>query len=536
MRTWTHFQRQAFFFVVALGLVLRAYTLTSQPFWLDEWYTMKMVTQPTLFQNLLMPLVTDLYPPLFFLCTWVGTHFGVGLLELRFFSLAGGVASVALVYIIARRWGGTRAAVYAGLLAALSPMGVYYSQEFKLYSFFAATTLWVLYEALVVLDDPAPRWKRLALATVVSMYTYYLTPYLLVAPVLAALWARRQGRVLQAQALLKGVAIGLLVALPLFPFFVKTVMMFSANFWELGKHWLLWYTAQNYSSGFIVPEHWAQVAAALCLAGIALNLRRRGPRAATALIVAFAILPSLLQFAQTELGKPSYSDRAMLGAAYGWALATGLGFAAVDAWLAPFALGLVLAINAYSLKLHYDPATRARYDFQASYEALKKDWRPGDVVFHEEQQSLLPFAYYERLDHSGMPNFEKMDDPGFHYNEAMQTGRRYWRMVNAWLKERGLGLDASLDPHRVYGERFETVALGGAIRLWYVVPSVEVLSRCWLPMINLARNHYVSHLPFDPTKEAWLPEHGFHLVSQHELSPGIQVYLFERKPQARPKR
>jgi len=536
MRLWTSFQRRAFFSIVSLGLVLRAYTLVSQPFWSDEWYYMKMVTQRTLFQDMLMPLVTDLYPPFFFLCTWFSTRFGTSLWELRFFSFAGGVASVALVYIIARRWGGTRAAIYAGLLAALSPMGVYYSQEFKLYSFLSAMNLWVLYEALRSLEGPKLRWKRLALATALSMYTYYLTPYLLFPLVLAALIFWKRGPKAQGAAALKGMGVGLLWSLPLFPFFVKTVMTFSAQFFDIGKHWLLWYSAQNYSTGFIAPQALAEAAALLFMAMILLNLRRRGAQAwAVAVIVAFAVLPSVLQFVQAELLKPSYSDRAMLGAAYAWALAAGLGLATVDAWLAGLLLAVALSINAYSLSLHYDPATRSRYDFQAAYEALRVDWRPGDAVIHDDQQSLFPFNYQERQDHSGMISYEKTDDPGFPYNEAMQGGRRYWRLVNAWLKAHDWGIDSGIDPYRVFGDRLKDVAVGDAQRLWYVVPSVPVLSRAWNPMLNLWRNHAVSNQPFDPLKEAWLPQMGFHFVSKHELSPGIDVYLFERKPLSKPK-
>ncbi len=204
-------------------------------------------------------------------------------------------------------------------------------------------------------------------------------------------------------------------------------------------------------------------------------------------------------------------------------------------WLAGLLLIAALSINAYSLGLHYDPATRSRYDFRVAYEALRVDWRPGDAVIHDDQQSLFPFNYQERQDHSGMISYEKTEDPGFHYNEAMQGGRRYWRIVNAWLKEHDLGLDSGIDPYRVFGDRLKDVAVGDAKRLWYVVPSVPVLSLCWHPMLNLWRNHVVEHEPFDPLKEAWLPQMGFHFVSKHELSPGIEVYLFERRDLAWPK-
>jgi hypothetical protein len=531
MQTWTRVQRSAFFLIVFLGLVLRAHTLTTQPINMDEWYCMKMVTQPTLFQNLMMPLVTDLYPPFFYFCTWLSAHFGEGLFQLRFFSFAGGVASVALVFVIARRWGGTRAAIYAGLLAALSPMGVYYSQEFKLYSFFSAITLWVLYEALCVLEDPQPRWKRLALATGVAMYTSYLAPYLLAPIFLTAVWAWRQGWRDQARVAFKGLGVGILVYLPILPFFLKTMMMFGANFWELGRQQLLWYTAQNFSTGFVAPAPVAEGAALLFIAAVALNLRRRGPKAwAVAAIVAFAVLPSLMQFIQLQISRPAYSDRALLGAAYGWALAAGLGLATLDTWLASALLIAALGINGYSLNLHYDPATRSRYDFLVPYEALKKVWKPGDAVIHSEQQTLFPWSYYERQDHSGMPNYEKIEDPGFNYNAAMQTGRRYWRLVNAWLKERGLGLESGLDPHRVYGERFETVALDGATRLWYITMTQKKQDLLWYPMLNMWRNYVTPEEHFDIKQVAWIYEHGFHLVSQQQLSPGVDAYFFERKP------
>lgn len=532
MRPWNTAQRWAFAGIVALAALLRFYTLGSQPFWSDEWYTLKMSQQPHWIQTVLMTLVTDLYPPLLFVLTRASLAFGDGLVQMRFFSFLGGVAAVALVFVIARRWWGTRAAVYAGLLAAVSPMGVYYAQEYKLYSFFAATNLWFLYECLRTLDPEQPvrnPW-RLAAATAVSMYTYYLAPYLLAPLYLAAAWAWWRGRKAEGLTALKGMSYGLLLALPLFPFFLKTIMIFSANFWDLGRHALLWTTLQTYSDGIVAPAPVAQAAALLFACLVALNLRQRGPQTwAAAAVVAFATVPSLLQFLQTELLKPSYSDRAMLGAAYGWTLAAGLGLAAVDRWLAMALLAVALSFNAHALKLHYDPATRSRYDFQASYEALKKDWRPGDAVIHNDQQSLFPFNYYQRHDRSGLISYEKTEDPGFHYNEAVGRGREAWRKINAWLKTHDLGIDSGIDPYRVFGERLDKVAVGDAKRLWYVVPSVEVLSRCWNPMLNLWRNHYVAHQPFDPTKEPWLAQKGFKLKSKHELSPGVDAYLFERK-------
>jgi hypothetical protein len=535
MSSWNRVERWTFSALLLLALGLRAYTLTSQPFWSDEWYTLKMVSQPTLFQDILMILVTDFYPPLFYGLTWVGVRLGgEGIFFLRLISFLGGVAAVAMVFIIARRWAGQRAALYAGLLAALSPMGVYYAQEFKLYSFFAACGLWVLYEALACLDEEGRSWKRLALATAVSMYTYYLMPYLLLPLFLAAAWVWAQGWRQRARATATGLALGMLCALPLLPFFLKAAMMFTANFWDKGKHLLLWYTAQNFSTGFVAPEALAQAAALFFATLVAYNLRRRGKGAwAVAVMAAFAVLPSVVQWVQSELARPSYSDRAMLGSAYAWALCAGLGASLLPPWLGRLALALALSVNAYSLSLHYGPETRSRYDYQASYEALKRDWRPGDAVFHAQPQSLFPFCYFSREDHSGMQNWDKVDDPGFNFNAAVQGGRRYWRPVNAWLKERGLGIDAGLDSAYVFAPRLDDLALKGVQRVWLVSPSVAVLNRCWIPLLNLSRNGFSEFQALDVEKETWLTERGFRLSAQSELSPGVAVYRFDRRAKSK---
>jgi hypothetical protein len=227
--------------------------------------------------------------------------------------------------------------------------------------------------------------------------------------------------------------------------------------------------------------------------------------------------------------RPSYSDRAMLGSAYAWVLCAGLGAAWLPRWLGRLCLLLALSINAYSLSLHYNPETRSRYDYQATYDALKAEWHPGDAVFHTDLQSLFPFCYYAREDHSGMQNWDKVEDPGFNFNAAVQGGRRYWRPMNAWLKEHNLGIDAGLDTAYVFPPRLDEVALKDVTRVWLVAPSVSVLDRWCAPILNLKRNAFSEYQPFDPQKQDWLPARGFVLQWQGEMSPGVMVYRFDKR-------
>ena len=64
-------------------------------------------------------------------------RFSDSLWALRLPSALSGVACVGAVLLIGRRWLAPGAALTAAALAALSPMGVYFSQEMKRYSLLA---------------------------------------------------------------------------------------------------------------------------------------------------------------------------------------------------------------------------------------------------------------------------------------------------------------------------------------------------------------------------------------------------------------
>jgi mannosyltransferase len=79
--------------------------------------------------------MSDTSPPLYYLLLDYWTR-GLGSSDaaLRLFSLVWALASVPLLWLLARRLGGTRAAVLAVLLYACAPTSLYYSGEGRMYS------------------------------------------------------------------------------------------------------------------------------------------------------------------------------------------------------------------------------------------------------------------------------------------------------------------------------------------------------------------------------------------------------------------
>ena len=130
---WFFRERWVLLPILALAALVRFYDMTGPAIWYDE-------AASVLMSEFSLPLIWshttyDVHPPLYYLLLhgWTAA-FGNGVFALRAMSvLAGGVTvglGVWLVRLIATR----RAAVLAGLLLALLPIAVRYSQEVRMYA------------------------------------------------------------------------------------------------------------------------------------------------------------------------------------------------------------------------------------------------------------------------------------------------------------------------------------------------------------------------------------------------------------------
>jgi mannosyltransferase len=117
--------------ITLLALILRLSHLDFNSIWLDEAFTYFYIQQGwiDIFRN----IATDCHPPLFYWITKLVIIFGSGDWWLRLLPTIIGTATIPVFYFIGREFSdGT--AIVTGLLLAVSPFHIAYSQEARMYT------------------------------------------------------------------------------------------------------------------------------------------------------------------------------------------------------------------------------------------------------------------------------------------------------------------------------------------------------------------------------------------------------------------
>jgi mannosyltransferase len=125
--------------ILLLAAGLRFFRLDAQSFWNDEGNSARIAERTV--KLILEGSAGDIHPPLYYLVLhyWRAVA-GESEFALRAFSAVGGVALVALISLLGARWFSVPAGLAAGLLAAINPFQVYYSQEARSYIWVAFLT------------------------------------------------------------------------------------------------------------------------------------------------------------------------------------------------------------------------------------------------------------------------------------------------------------------------------------------------------------------------------------------------------------
>jgi hypothetical protein len=125
---------------------------------------------------------TELSPPLFFVLAWVSDHvFGPSAESLRIMSLAAGLATVPLTYVLGRWTLGVGAGLLGAAFVALSPFMIFYSCQARPYALMVLLCLVSTLALLRGVRGAGTKWWALyAVASCAAMYTHYTTVFLLV--------------------------------------------------------------------------------------------------------------------------------------------------------------------------------------------------------------------------------------------------------------------------------------------------------------------------------------------------------------------
>lgn len=407
--------------VLLLAAVLRFHLLGAQSFWNDEGNSARLSERPI--SAIIEGTASDVHPPLYYLLLR-GWREPAGETEfaLRALSAFAGVVTVAVTMALAR-WAMAPASspvekrrrdtgrcvplavALAGLLAAVNPALVYYSQETRMYALLTLLAVASTWSLLNWLDTDRRRWMVAYTGLLAAgLYTHYFFPAVMAAQGLVVglswLWLRDDGRKVFRRLLTWAGMAAVAVALygPWLPVFIRQmggragasggVAAFSA---AAGRWLVLGGTMPAAEAG------WALVAAAaLALIGLAAGWRR----SVVPLVMAAVPVGAAAALGATD---PAFFKFLLVSAPF-VALLAGLawngdgGEARRSLWpVVPG--GLTVAMLAGSLlslgHLYHDPAF-ARADYRAMAARIAAEGYPNAAVVLVAPNQWEAFTYYHR--------------------------------------------------------------------------------------------------------------------------------------------
>lgn len=186
----------ALFVLLVLAWLLRVPHLNGS-FWLDEAAQALESARPLAQQHLIR---ADFQPPLIHYLTHFALNFSASEWWLRtIVALIPGLITIAVFYLLAKKWFSARVAFWSSLLLATSSFHIFFSQELRPYSLPAMFALlaWFWLERLASAKSTqlwtiALNFLCFSLTTVAGFYSSYLYPLLLISQALWVFACHRQ--------------------------------------------------------------------------------------------------------------------------------------------------------------------------------------------------------------------------------------------------------------------------------------------------------------------------------------------------------
>jgi len=378
---------------VLIALVTRFFLLDRQSLWGDEGYTWQTI-RGSLPQTLERALAEGSQGPFYFVAQWAWSKvFGTSELGLRSLSAVAGALGVWFVYLIAARVGGQRAAMWAAVLAALSPLWVYYSQEARPYALSATLAAGAVVCALGMVRERTVHRGWLVgyvLCGASAALTHYFAVFAVLATVLAVP-RTRSGVVAWASATS-------LALLPLVAWVAIGWAGFSYALGSGGQRGLapLSYTlgvAEAFANGLPSATGLPKVALVVGFLVVVAGALSRGSPLLIGWLVAVLVGAQLIGFPSD---RPGPWVRYVIAALPAFVLLQGVGVERLwkrNAAVGGLAMAALLGVSVFSLvHVYFDPAL-ARFDFRSPVRRLAATVTKSDVVIANKGNPAF-FYYY----------------------------------------------------------------------------------------------------------------------------------------------
>ncbi|MBV6826549.1 glycosyltransferase family 39 protein [Pseudomonas sp. PD9R] len=410
----------------------------------------------------------DVHPPLYFMLLhgWIGL-FGDGIFSIRSLSALPGVAAVMLGMWLVRLIANPRAALLAGLMLALLPTAVRYSQEVRMYSWLG---MWLLGAtiALVYWVKQPRHTHALVIYTLLmtlAFYTHYFTALCVIVH-----WAWLLGLRLQSTQPIKHItrpawwlANGVIVLMfaPWLPSLVDLIQhmdQLKANGdvgWELpvtlsSLPSMVWdFMIQD--DGEHLPGLLFSALPIMLLAVIVLTvLRDRSHYRWSVLLALYTLLPMMLVYGVSFIS-PVFIERYLNAYALGLPLIMGL---AIDRLLNGFrvaALGLlVLFVGTELVGLKTNSTVDVNDQTSVMVEFVNQHYVAGDRIVISDMLWYMSYVYYNRTDTAPLL-----------YTPPLASG------ASSRPNDYGFGTLVNGDAYKIYLDHLSQLP-GGTGRVWLI--------------------------------------------------------------------
>ncbi|MEX5594492.1 glycosyltransferase family 39 protein [Pseudomonas orientalis] len=392
--------------ILALAMVLRFYHLTSAAIWGDEGSSLLLGEYAL--ADLWFHAAHDVHPPLYFVLLrgWIEV-FGDSIWSIRSMSAIPGAVVVGLGIWLTRQLSTRRAALLAGILLALLPTAVRYSQEVRMYSLLGVWLLGATLALVYWLRQPE-RTRYLAayvLLMSAGFYTHYFTA-LCVLVHWAYLGLHSSGpRLITRPAWWVANATIVVLYLPWLPNLldlvqhVEQLKVGGDIGWEepvnlLSLPSMIWqFVLQDEGVDFWAPLFWTFP---LLLGAVVWVTAWRNPGAR--LPALFFLLPLLLVYGVSFIS-PVFIERYLTVYALGLPIVLAM---AIDrlpsrlSWLGAALLVLFVGMELLGLKNNFEVDEQDQ--FNVPVEFVNRNYQEDDRIVLSDMMWYLSYVYYDQTD------------------------------------------------------------------------------------------------------------------------------------------
>lgn len=395
-----------FLVVIKLAVLVRVINLTKASIWHDEGYSVMLASRG--FLEIWTGSARDVHPPLYYeLLHFWSELFGNSVFALRSLSVVAGLGVVALGMIITKKIAGKNTALLAGILLALSPFLIRYSQEARMYGVLGVFILLAVLGVIYIVEKPT-RWVGYTfyvLGITAGLYTHYFTALAVVAIWLYVVGLTRlkikSGLLLDYRWWLSN-ALAVLLFLPWIPNMIAQLTRGQGLGW-LPKaspqtfHDSVWQFFTFTDGRLLTPLVYWLIPLLIIIAAVYVWLSDQSEYKFNRLVVLYSFVPIFVAII-VSLFRPVFHERYFAFAVPGLIIIAAIAIFRLGKKHRNIAIGIAVLLIATQLIGIRNVYSQASHQMQTVIEKINKQFKSGDVIVAGELYVYFDGSFYNTTD------------------------------------------------------------------------------------------------------------------------------------------